>query len=102
MSSSTTREKVSQMGSDGTVGDRSPDDLLAVEHITVGEYRRLLPRAKPLPPEHELDDAECHNCGEPWNGDDWDEQHFHGGPSIGEGWKFKCPNCGFQTFECGT
>lgn len=85
---------------DGT--ERSADELLAVDYITVDELRKLRPRSKPLPAEHELDDAECHNCGEPWNdGDGWDERHLHGGPSLGEDWKYKCPNCGFETFEVG-
>jgi Zn finger protein HypA/HybF involved in hydrogenase expression len=84
-------------------GARSTDELLAVEYITADEYRKPLPRTKPLPLEHELPDAECHNCGEPWNdGDGWDERHLHGGASAGETWKYECPNCGFETFECGT
>lgn len=59
--------------------------------------------AKPLPPEHELDKAECHNCGEPWNdGDEWDVRHLHGGPSAGETWMYECPNCEHETFEVGT
>jgi len=79
------------------------DELLAVDYITVDELRQLRPRPKPLPADHELDDAECHNCGEPWDGgDDWDDRHLHGGPSLGETWKYQCPNCGFETFEVGT
>jgi len=82
---------------------RERSELLAVEYITVDELRALHPGCRLLPLEHELDEAECHNCGEPWDGgDEWDEQHFHGGASIGESWKYQCPNCGFQTFECGT
>lgn len=81
---------------------RTADELLAVDHITVDEYRRLLPPTKPLPPDHELDDAECHNCGEPWNdGEEWDERHYHGGASAGEDWKYFCPNCGFGVYEVG-
>jgi hypothetical protein len=59
--------------------------------------------AKPLPLEHELDDAVCHNCGEPWNGGEgWDERHLSGGPSLGEDWMYTCPGCGEETFEVGT
>lgn len=59
--------------------------------------------AKPLPPEHRLDNAECHNCGEPWDGgDDWGERHIRGGASAGETWKYECPGCGHETFEVGT
>ena len=82
---------------------RSAEELLAVEFITIDEVRALYPRTKPLPAEHKLDEAECHNCGHPWDGgDDWAERHLHGGPSAGEDWKYRCPNCGFETFECGT
>lgn len=82
---------------------RDPDDLLAVEFLTVEEYRQLHPGTRPLPLEHELDDAECHNCGHPWDGgDEWDEQRLPMGPSAGETWKYSCPDCGFATFECGT
>jgi len=87
---------------DGTE-QRTADELLAVDYLTVDELRRLRPHTRTLPPEHELDDAKCHNCGEPWNdGDGWDERHIHGGPSLGEDWKYSCPNCGFETFEVGT
>lgn len=82
---------------------RTPEEILDVDYITVDEYRLLRPRTKPLPSENELEDAECHNCGEPWNdGVEWDERHLHGGASLGEDWKYKCPNCGFETFQCGT
>lgn len=85
------------------VEQRPVDELLAVDYVTVDELRSLHPVAKPLPPEHELDDAECHNCGEAWNdGENWDERHLHGGPSAGETWKYRCPNCEFETFEVGT
>lgn len=58
--------------------------------------------AEPLPAEHELDDAECHNCGEDWNGgEDWNERHLHGGPAAGEDWKYQCPGCEHETFEVG-
>ena len=80
---------------------RSKDEILDVDYITIDELRKLHPRAKPLPPEHEIDDTECHNCGQPWN-DDWKERKIPNGPSLGEDWKYKCPNCGFETFECGT
>ena len=81
---------------------RPVDELLAVEYVTVDELRSLHPRSRPLPEEHELDDAECHNCGESWNdGEEWDERHLHGGPSLGETWMYRCPNCGFETFEVG-
>lgn len=74
------------------MSDDIPDDPWPDDYV----------QAKPLPPEHELDDAECHNCGEPWNdGEDWEETHYHGGPSAGEDWKYRCPGCGEQTFECG-
>lgn len=81
---------------------RPPEDLLAVDYVTVDELRNLHPRTKPLPGDHELDDAECHNCGEPWDDERWNERHLHGGPSAGETWKYRCPNCGFETFEVGT
>lgn len=81
---------------------RPTDEVLAVEYITVDEFRKLRPRSKPLPLEHELDEAECHNCGEAWDEEKWEERHLHGGPSLGEDWKYTCPNCGFETFECGT
>lgn len=59
-------------------------------------------RAKPLPPDHELDNADCHNCGEPWNGGEgWDERHISGGASLGEDWYYTCPGCGHETFEVG-
>lgn len=82
---------------------RPPDQLLAVDYITAEELRRLHPQSRPLPLEHELDDAECHNCGEPWDGgDEWDDRRLPSGPSAGETWKYQCPNCGFETFETGT
>jgi hypothetical protein len=95
------RSEVIVMTESGSV--RSRDELLAVDYITADELRKLHVTAVPLPPEHEIEDAECHNCGEPWNGgEDWDESHYHGGASAGEDWKYTCPNCGFQTFEVGT
>ena len=82
---------------------RPTEAILAVDYITMDEYRQLCPRTKPLPAEHELDDAECHHCGEPWNdGEEWGERHLHGGPSAGETWRYECPNCGFETFEVAT
>ena len=57
--------------------------------------------SKPLPEEHELDDAECHNCGEQWDGETWDERHVAGGPSLAEDWYYRCPGCGHETFEAG-
>lgn len=71
-------------------------------YLTLEDYRRLLPPRKPLPPEHELDEAECHNCGHPWNEEEWKERHVSGGPSPGESWYYSCPNCGFEVFEVGT
>lgn len=83
------------------IGERSPDELLAVDYITVEELRRLHPGRRPLPPERE--DPECHNCGQPWNGGEgWDERKMPSGPSIAEDWHYTCPNCGFETFEVGT
>jgi hypothetical protein len=80
---------------------RPVDELLAVDYITVDELRRLHPGTRPLPEPHE--NPECHNCGEPWGGgEDWDERKMVSGPSIGEDWHYKCPNCGFETFEVGT
>ena len=82
---------------------RSEDEILAVDYITIDEIRSLYPHTKPLPPEHELDDAECHNCGEPWDEDEWDAWYSGKGIEMGEEiWAYQCPNCGFQTFECGT
>ena len=43
------------MSEDGKA--RSVDELLAVEYITADELRKLRPHSKPLPAEHELDDA---------------------------------------------
>ena len=58
--------------------------------------------AKPLPAEDQRDNSQCHNCGEPWNdGTNWDTRHLHGGPSLGETWKYECPSCGHETFEVG-
>ena len=54
---------------------------------------------RPLPPEHELDDAECHNCGEPWDRETWDVRHLDPPGSIMESWLFECPNCEEETFE---
>jgi len=89
--------------SDDTDNPRQLGELLAVDYITAEEHRNLVPRTQPLPPEHKLDDAECPNCGEPWDeGIAWDKRHFHGGASAGETWKYACPNCGFATFEVGT
>lgn len=81
---------------------RSADEILAVDYITVDELRSLHPRSKPLPLDHKLDEAECHNCGEPWDEDKWKERKIPTGPSAGEDWKYRCPRCGFETFECGT
>jgi hypothetical protein len=82
---------------------RPVDELLDVDYITADEYRQLSPTSRPLPADHELDEAECHNCGEPWDdGSEWDKRHIHGGASLGETWTYECPNCGFETFEVGT
>lgn len=82
---------------------RPPEEILAVEYITVEELKQLHVRARPLPPEHEIGEAGCCNCGHPWNGgEEWDERKMPSGPSLGEDWKYTCPNCGFETFECGT
>jgi len=55
----------------------------------------------PLPADHELDDAECHNCGEPWDEDNWSVRHIHGGPSPAETWMYECPGCERETFQVG-
>lgn len=58
--------------------------------------------SKPLPEEHEQGDAECHNCGEPWDEDEWEERKVTGNPAIpGESWYYTCPGCGHETFEVG-
>lgn len=56
------------------MSDDIPDDPWPDDYV----------RAKPLPPKHKLDDAECHNCGYPWDEEEWEEKNYHGGPSIGE------------------
>lgn len=83
--------------------NREREEILDVEYITIDEYRKLHPRSRPLPSPHESDgEIECHNCGEPWNeGHDWEERKLPSTPSLGEDWKYTCPNCGFETFEVG-
>lgn len=64
-------------------------------------YEDYVP-AMPLPEDHELEDAECHNCGEPWDEDEWDVRHINAPDTMGETWKYQCPGCGHETFEAGT
>jgi len=82
----------------------SPDDAQSSDDIErFEEAFEGYVGSRPLPLEHKLHDAECHNCGEPWDGgEQWDERHIHGGSSAGETWKYECPNCGHETFEVGT
>lgn len=48
-----------------------------------------------------LEDGEpCPECGYPF-GDDWDERHVHGGPSLGEDWIYECPGCEQETCVIG-
>lgn len=58
--------------------------------------------AKPLPEEYELDDAECHHCGVPWDEDRWDVRHINTPGALGETWMYECPGCKHETFEVGT
>lgn len=51
-------------------------------------------------------DCECPNCGEAWNdGDEWtkrtiEKQSRAVHQSIGDLYRFTCPNCDEETFEC--
>lgn len=88
-------ERLVTDGGTGSSGDRS-------EVPSLGDVIEDCVVTRPLPADHELDEAECHNCGEPWDEDEWDVRHLSGGPSIGETWKYKCPGCERETFEVGT
>lgn len=57
--------------------------------------------ARPLPEDHELDDATCHHCGTPWNEDTWTERHINPPGTVSETWYYECPGCGHETFEVG-
>jgi len=73
------------------------DDAPSLDDVLPDDY--VPTKSLPL----ETEDAECHNCGEPWNdGEDWDVRHLHGGPSAGETWLYECPGCERETFEVGT
>lgn len=79
------------------------DDAAVTQEQIEDAYERYV-ISKPLPAEHDRDGAECHHCGEPWNGgEDWDERYVPGNPEmLGETWKYECPGCGHETFEVGT
>ena len=47
-------------------------------------------------------DEQCPKCGRDFDSDEWDVRHLHGGPSIGEDWKYTCPNCDRETITVGT
>ena len=53
--------------------------------------------SQPIPEQ----DPRCPNCGYPFDSDEWDERHTHGGPSLGEDWHYTCPKCNNETLECG-
>jgi hypothetical protein len=44
----------------------------------------------------------CPECGHPFDPDEWDVRHLHGGASLGETWIYSCPGCGQETAEVGT
>lgn len=50
-----------------------------------------------------LDDGDpCPECGYPFDADEWDCRHLHGGPTLGETWNYTCPGCEQETCSIGT
>lgn len=50
-----------------------------------------------------LDEGEpCPECDYPYDSDEWDCRHLHGGPALGESWLYTCPNCEQETCTIGT
>lgn len=50
------------------------------------------------PTRRPLEDGDpCPECGHPFDSDEWDVRHLHGGPSAGESWLYTCPGCEQET-----
>lgn len=55
------------------------------------------------PPVEPLDDGDpCPACGHTFDPDQWDVRHISRGPTLGETWKYTCPECEQETCSIGT
>lgn len=61
----------------------------------------VLPDDYVTPRNPEECDEQCPGCGYDFDSDEWNLRHIHGGPSLGEDWKYTCPSCDRETIEVG-